>query len=242
VLEADQVSVSLSHYCPTAAALLFRSEASFELVLNPKAFPDTWPFEGLDARTSYPPFLRPGVLLGFDGLRTFEESVVRTLGNDDVRLGLARIERAIETIRDWTPSMGTLPEHVRTTFERISPGPGTAGADPRPILLASIPGDAEVGPDLPDFRGGHPVFSATVDLALRRYIASRLIAGWVVFQAEDLGAVARYLRLCFDTVMLFEAARPREESELDCFRESIRNADLWIVHHCDPERLAANLG
>ena len=91
--------------------------------------------------------------------------------------------------------------------------------DPKPIALRLLP---------------------QIDLALRRYLASRLIAAWIMFQADDLGTVARYLRLCFETAVLFASSRS-EDSELGRWKQAIRSADLWIIHYADPEILAANL-
>ena len=245
VLEPRIVSLSLSHYCPTAAGLLFDERAGFDVVTGPIAFPADWPFEGLDAREAYPPFLRPGVLLGFDGLRAFEDEAVRALSNAvSVWDGLSDIAAAVNEIRSWRVSLGPLPEFIHSTFARsldrvasTSPGP-----DPRAILLASVnvTEGASVG-NLPDFPATTPHISPRADLVLRKYLASRLIAGWVMFQAEDLGAIPRYLRLCLDTVLLFEAATPPDAPELTRWKEAIRSADLWLLHHCDPERLVRNL-
>ena len=44
------VSVTLSHYCPTAAGMLFEGDEALRVVENPRAFPADWPYEGLDAR------------------------------------------------------------------------------------------------------------------------------------------------------------------------------------------------
>ncbi len=243
VLEPGLVSVSLSHHCPTAAALLFRESADFEVVVGAPAFPGTWPFEGLDARGAYPPFLRKGVLLGFDGLRAFEESAVKTLKRGDVWLGLARIEAAVESIRGWTPERGLLGDLIRSSFSEPGPlrEPGSALVDPRAILLSSLTEEAPTDALLPDFRSVAPAVSAPMDLALRRYLAARLIAGWITFQADDLRTVANYLRLCLNTVLLFESGRGRQEPEADRWKEAIRSADLWVIHYCDPDLLARNL-
>ena len=70
----------------------------------------------------------------------------------------------------------------------------------------------------------------------------QLIAGWITFQADDLRTVVKYLRLCLNTVILFESGRDRQEREADRWKEAIRRADLWILHYCDPDLLARNLG
>jgi len=243
VLEPDSVSISLSHYCPTAAGLLFRQEGGFDVVQDPPAFPRSWPFEGLDARFAHPPFLRPRVLLGFDGLRTFEEEAIAALSEPPVFESLGRIEQATRAFRAWRPALGPLVALIRASFRnRESFGPGLSVADPRSVLSASLPRGSAGDRRLPVFSDAAPTFPPMVDLALRRYLAARLIAAWIMFQAEDIAAVVRYLRLCLDTVLLFRSMGNRDEARVEPWKEAIRSADLWLLHHCDPDLLARNLG
>lgn len=242
VLEPEDVSVSLSHYCPTAAGLLFEEAGEFRVVTNPGAFPKAWPFEGLDVTRAYPPFLRPGVLLGFDGLRAFEDAAVLVLSAADVWSALAAIESGVEASRSWTVRKGPLPDLIRSSFG-LDPRPsGAEPVDPRPALLASVAEGTRPEPGLPPFLSRPMVISQVANLALRKYLASRLIAAWIPFQADDLRATAAYLRLCLDTALLFARAAGPDEPTAAHWKEAIRSADLWILHHCDPERLARNLG
>ncbi len=244
VLEPDRVSVSLSHYCPTAAGLLFGEVAEFGLVAGPPAFPGDWPFEGLDARGAYPPLLRPGVLLGFDGLRAFEESAVAVLSRNALWPALSTIESAVERIRTWGVAAGPLPELVSQSFAVSGRDPGAEPrvSDPRPLLLRALTEGTRPAEVLPAFQTDAPTVSGLVEVALRRYLAARLIAAWIMFQGNDLRSVPRYLRLCLDTVFLFESAREAAEAETARWKEAIRSADLWILHYCDPDLLARNLG
>ena len=243
VLEPHQVSVSLSHYCPTAAALLFDPAPDFALVDRPIAFPANWPFEGLDARTADSPLLRPGVLLGFDGLRTLESEAVSLFSAPGVREGLGRFCSAVAQIREWTPARGAVPDLVIAAFQEAARSTPrlTEPEDPRSILVRSIPPGSRI-PELPEFSPSKRALSPAVDLALRRYLAARLIAGWILFQGEDLASVGTYLQLCLATVLLFEGARDIAGPEPSRWLEAIRSADLWLVHYCDPELLAKNLG
>jgi len=243
VLGPGIVSVSLSHYCPTAADLLFDESTDFGLVAGPRAFPSDWPFEGLDVRGAYPPFLRPGVLLGFDGLRAFEDRAVAVLSREPLWTALAIVEAAVEGARSWTVDAGPLCELVADSFvvTRRNSGDECRVTDPRRILLAALTEGTTPAVGLPDFRPGPTAVSRSVDLALRKYLASRLIATWITFQGDDLRSVVRYLRLCLDAVFLFEAARRPEESDAVRWKEAIRHADLWILHYCDPDLLARNL-
>lgn len=240
VLEPDGVSVSLSHYCPTAAGLLFGGPTDFRLVTSTQAFPADWPFEGLDAREAYPPFLRPGVLLGFDGLRVLEEHAVAVLSRVPVWTALKTIEAAVERARSWTADSAPIPELLAGYFE-LSEGGEPRVADPRPVLLASLTEGTRPRADLPDFRPGTARVSAHVDAALRKYLAARLIAAWIAYQGDDIRSLTRYLRLCLDTVFLFESSRATAEPEAARWKEAIREADLWILHYCDPDLLARNL-
>lgn len=243
VLEADCVSVSLSHYCPTAAGLLFGGSPDFRVVREPPAFPSDWPFEGLDARGAYPPLLRPGVLLGFDGLRVFEDRAVAVLSREPLWAALATIGAAVESARAWTADAGPLREVVAESFARED-GRSTGeprATDPRPVLLAALTEGTRPSVGLPDFKTDSPAVSGLADLALRKYLASRLIAAWIMFQGNDLRSVARYLRLCLDTAFLFCSAHAAEDSEASRWKEAVRNADLWILHYCDPDLLAQNL-
>jgi hypothetical protein len=243
VLEPGTVSVSLSHYCPTAAALLFREDAGLALVERPQAFPPSRPFEGLDAREAYSPFLRPGVLLGFDGLRAFEERSVAVLAEGDVWRALDRIDAAAKELRRWTKAAGSVPDVVRASFaDPPSTSSRPQADDPGKVLIASLTKGVPCAPGLPVFHTVGPDIPPEADLPLRRYLASRLIAGWIMFQAPDLAAVPRYLRLCLNTVLLFAAAPGQGGSHPVRWKEAIRNSDLWILHHCDPELLALNLG
>ena len=55
MIDPRGVHVTLSHYCPTAAALLFEHEGPIEVVEGPSPVPLLEIPEGLDARESLPP-------------------------------------------------------------------------------------------------------------------------------------------------------------------------------------------
>jgi len=237
----QSVSVSLSHYCPTAAAMLFREDAAFELIEGPAAFPEDWPFEGLDARNSYSPLLRPGVLLGFDGLEAFEEASISTLSEPDALRGLDRLAAAVETARQWTPASGPLIDLIHGAFKEAAGSPDRGAEDPTELLQASLARGTPPPPTLPRFRNSTLEILPFTDLALRRYLAARLIASWIMFQGSDLRSVTRYLGLCLDAAALF-AGGSNLVDERGRWTEGFRMADLWLLHHCDPDRLAQNLG
>jgi Fe-S-cluster containining protein len=117
------VSVTLSHYCPTAVGMLFdpvipRDSGSpgpegsarplLSIVENPPAFPAGWPYEGLDARESLPPLLRPGVLMDWPSLERWERFAVSVLAEEErsPEAALDVLATAAEDARRWTAAHG----------------------------------------------------------------------------------------------------------------------------------------
>src|SRR4030095_8008646 len=59
--------ISLTHYCPTAAASLFRDDVEIEIIQSPRAFPPA-DYEGLRVDPeAWPPLLHPRMLMDPDG-------------------------------------------------------------------------------------------------------------------------------------------------------------------------------
>ena len=115
--------MTLSHYCPTAAGMLFHPviprdfgspgpEGSagplLRIVEDPPAFPAEWPWEGLDARDALPPLLRPGVLMDWPSLERWERFAVSVLAEEDrsPEAALDVLAAAAEEARRWTPAAG----------------------------------------------------------------------------------------------------------------------------------------
>lgn len=147
------VSVTLSHYCPTAAGMLFVIPRSFvspsdeesagpasildsalAIVENPEAFPAQWPYEGLDARKALPPLLRPGVLMDWPSLERWERFAVSVLAEEgrSPEAALDVLAAAAEEARRWTPADGPFAPFFEKgllspralSFRRASVAPG----------------------------------------------------------------------------------------------------------------------
>jgi Fe-S-cluster containining protein len=150
------VSITLSHYCPTAASMLLapvtlsdssppgvgsealsstlsageRRGSAARILEDPPNFPPSWPYEGLDAREALPPLLRPGVLMDWPSLERWEEFAVSVLGDDrrTPETALEILAGAAEEARGWTPADGEFGEY----FARILSFRGTlSGVDPK---------------------------------------------------------------------------------------------------------------
>lgn len=82
MIDPRGVHVTLSHYCPTAAALLFEHDGPIEVVEGPSPVPQLKIPEGLDARESLPPIdTRSDIprLLSWEEFSQWERDELRTL-------------------------------------------------------------------------------------------------------------------------------------------------------------------
>ena len=178
--------ISLSHFCPTAAALLFEDEGPVAIVDAPAPLAppgDDRALDGLDARDVWPPVLRPGVMMDLDSFALWERHGVEVLTRDGIapRVALDALARATTAIAAWAPDGGTPLEHaVRDAFGMLAPPP-TAILEPH-------------------------------DGAVKRWLAARLFGNWIAYQGNALRTLVRYLRACHD-IFQIELARdgnPRE--------------------------------
>jgi hypothetical protein len=169
LLDGRGVSLTLSHFCPTAASMLFRDAVPLALVESPGPFPCIDSYEGLDARHVMPPLLRPGMLWDLDGYSAWEEQAVSFLGRTRLtpHAALLHLQAVAERIQEWFPGGNPLRTHVIQAFERRSE-------------------DAMAARDVDSWDGKSAV--------VNRYLAARLFASWVPYRADRLTAVIDHLQ------------------------------------------------
>jgi hypothetical protein len=138
-------SVTLSHYCPTAAGLLFRDDVPLAIVSDAPAFPPSWPYDGLAARDALPPLARPGVLMSWPSHARFEAHAVATLAREELtpEAALAVLGATAERLRSWSGrcarSVGAEGSHPPR--RPAAPAPGGRGGFRAPAQpLRSVPG------------------------------------------------------------------------------------------------------
>lgn len=130
LIDPRGVHVTLSHYCPTAASLLFEHDGPIAIVEGPSPLPDLELPEGLDARDALPP-----VRTGAETLMSWED--VDAWQHD--RVTNARVD-------EWQPDDLELFEAARA-------------AVPAPLTWPHAPGNAEAlffsmaAPAWPQFAG-----------------------------------------------------------------------------------------
>jgi Fe-S-cluster containining protein len=253
------VSVTLSHYCPTAAGLLF-SAVGLRVVEGPPAFPGCWPFEGLDAREALPPLLRPGVLMTWTAHERWEEHAVATFARLAPEAALARLTSQAERARAWTPADGDFDAffaacHSAAGLSPETPG-GSAACDPDPdgaagawsLVASTVPGaHRRPAPPPPVDAPTRALVEAgwpSLDAPLRAWLASKAFASWLALQGQGLRTTVLGLRVALG-VARAEAGRGCRASgrRLDAglLKEALRRADLLLLHLADPEALALRL-
>lgn len=233
--------LTLSHFCPTAASLLFEP-GIVGIVDVPPALALEEPIEGLDARDALPPLVRPGLLADIEGYEAWEraaiETFIRASNSEDA---LATIEAASERVRRWTPSAGPLAHAVREAYSQ--PAPHVDDATPLGNAFSIVR----------DLTGPHPLMDVPATFQadwkrlshtaadvmgqpLARYMAASTFGNWIAYRGEGLRSVVEWLRACHDVLRvqlvrhLREIERRIEPADLV---KPIRMADYIMVHTVD---------
>jgi hypothetical protein len=225
-------SVTLSHYCPTAASLL-ETPGDIRIVIDPTAFPPAGEYVGLDARSSLPPLLRPDMLMGWEDWWEWEARTVSLIAEaPDVDAALDGLASAVECARSWSPVDGPLGSRVDEAFARAAetmeqsrtmPVPSAAAARRRRQrsarrvdVIGSIP--PELRPKEPMLLGG-----AASPTAHRRFLLAHAFGNWTAQLGQGLRSWLRSL----------EAA-----DALVAMGAGVRHADLLLRHLADSFELA----
>lgn len=252
------VSITLSHYCPTAASLLF-TDQPLTIESDPPAFPRNGRYEGLDARADLPPLLRPDVLMCWESHARWERHAVDVLA-DRTRTpeqSLAQLRADAEEARGWTPARGPFAPFLDRLLCGRRPPPAASGATaclevptwrdevarcvPPPLATATAP----VDPDLAeaDARWVRPAWPAFGE-PVRRYLAAKAFASWVSVQGRGLRTAVRALEAALG-VLRCEAARlcsgAARPLDAEILRDAIRASDLLLIHLVSPDVLADRL-
>ena len=211
LLDDRGTHIALSHFCPTAASMLFRDDVPLEIVVNPPAFPADRQYEGMDARGALPPLLAPDVLMDLDSYSAWEHEAVALFARDDwtADQALGALASATATVSKWRPGSEPLSDAIRHAFGRHHAAPGTARADVR------------------------------LSRPLRRYAASKVFASWTAYQSDRLSEVAAFTRKALKVLateaerICKDTGRPIDETVL---YEAVQAADYRILHRVMEDR------
>jgi hypothetical protein len=180
--DARGTFISLSHFCPTAAAMLFEPGPPAAIVDAPATLAGSDPLDGLNAREVWPPLLRPGLMMDLESYGTWERLAVELVSRPGIapRAALDGLQAATARLTTWSPASDVPLVHaVRDAFGPIAPA--TA------VLL--------------DYEN-----------AVKRWLAARLFGTWIAYQGNGLQTIVGYLRACLDVfnVELARDGRARE--------------------------------
>lgn len=172
--------ISLSHFCPTAAGLLFEPGPPAAIVDAPPSLANAGQLDGLNARDVWPPLLRPGVMMDLESYGTWERLAVEILTRAGIapRVSLDTLDAATRRVERWSPGATAKPllHAVRDAFGLLAP--------PTAVLEDHEP-------------------------AVKRWLAARLFGTWIAYQGDGLRTIVGYLQACLD-VFTIELARDRD--------------------------------
>lgn len=260
LIDGRGVRVSLSHYCPTAAAMIVDGDGPVTIVEGPPAVPRRPVPEGLDVRDGLPPRLTEHVLTDLAGATAWERHVVATLAGasaePSAERAVARVRGDARRLSAWRPSSGrSLAAAVEGLGADVPPADLDAHAralgDPATwpswfALAAGTCRGAWVPDDPPraladlDARHVAPAWDRHAP-AVRRYLGAKAFGSWITYQADAAVSLAAWLTACL-AVLRVESARVCESAarplDRDLLVEAIRRADLLLVHYADSLAMA----
>jgi hypothetical protein len=242
--------ISLTHYCPTAAGMLFREDVPLAIVESPAAFPPA-PYEGLTVDPeAWPPLLKPEMLMDLDGYSAWEHHMVGrcalALPPEGVIATLARDARLLRTFR---PGNGSLVAAVAALPAETIEMPGELALDASFLLHAevmkAVPEDVRPEPDL---EGLQEAFERLVvpeweawHGPMRKFLAAKAFANWTAYQGRGVLSIVRGLEAALAFVRI-EAARECRNAgrALDAalLKQAFRGADFVLNHLAIGEDLA----
>jgi len=243
--------ISLTHYCPTAAAMLFRDDVPLAIVEAPPAFPPA-AYDGLVVDPdAWPPLLHPQMLMDLDAYTAWERHMVRRCAHpealpEDV---LATLARDAQMLRTYTPgsrslvdAIDSLPDDmvdaapVRSLIDSLARHAG---------VMAAVPEDFR--PE-PDEQGLPAVFEQLVSpewnawrAPLNRYLAAKAFASWTAYQGRGVLTIVRGLEAALGLVRVEAARQCRDRNrplDAELLREAFRAADFLLNHLAVGEELA----
>lgn len=249
--DARGTSITLSHFCPTAASMLFRDDVPLGIVERPAAFPPA-DYDGLVAGAGdLPPLLHPAMLMDLDGYAAWERHMIARCRADAApETVLATLVRDARLLRAWRPGTIALGAAVAAL------PPSLAGGRPHGSLARSLELHAEVIAAVPDelkpapdedrldeaFRAAVVPYWDGLQRPINRYLAAKAFACWTAYQGRGVMSIVRGLEAALALVRVEaarqcrDAARPLDAALL---LDAFRGADFALNHLAVGEDLAA---
>jgi Fe-S-cluster containining protein len=252
VRDARGTFISLTHYCPTAASMLFRNDVPVEIVSSPPAFPPG-DYDGLTVNAdAWPPLLSPRMLMDLEGYSAWERHMVECCANlaASPETVVATLERDARVLRTFVPDGTSLAGPVQALpgdmVEASAPATLDASMRRHREVMATVPDEFKPAPDEHDLhdayaKGVAPHWTSW-HAPLNRYLAAKAFANWTAYQGRGLLSIVRGLEAAIALVRV-EAARQcrdaRRPLDAQLLLEAFRSADFALNHLAVGEDLAA---
>jgi Fe-S-cluster containining protein len=250
VRDGRGTSITLSHFCPTAASMLFRDDVSLHVVTAPVAFPPG-DYDGLDVNADdLPPLLTPTMLMDLDGYGAWERHMIaRCAAAPTPEVLLATLTRDARELRGWKPGAMTLAAAVESLPAEFVHAERQEFLAPSFALytgvLGAVPDDFRPEPDEDGLDRAYEQLVrdewSGFAVPLNRYVAAKAFACWTAYQGRGVASIVRGLESALALVRI-EAARQcrdaRRALDADLLLEAFRSADFTLNHLAVGEDLA----
>jgi len=243
--------LSLTHFCPTAAASLFRADEPIRIVEGPPAFPQA-DYEGLTVDDdAWPPLLHSKMLMDFEGYGAWERHMVARCADPRwaPETALATLRRDAQLLRSFVPGDATLADVIAALpGDPVVASPHAsleASLLMREAVVAAIPDDLKPAPDEEGLAEAYTRHVAPAwnqwRLPLNRYLAAKAFANWTAYQGRGILAIVHGLEAALALVRVEVSRQCRDAGrplDADLLREAIRSADFALNHLAVGEDLA----
>jgi Fe-S-cluster containining protein len=248
--DARGVFISLSHFCPTAAAMLLDPDPLQVVEARPPLQLQE-PMEGMNAVGALPPLVRPGVLSDLDAYAAWERACLAVFARPDLHSqeALDHVADATERVRVWHPGTCSLSEQVDTAFREAR---HERGGDPlahdRALQTLRSLSSTDARDDLHEIDGFDEHWCRLFgpapeqfDRAMKNFLAARVFGNWIAYQGRGLRSIVEWLRTCAAAVrhhalrraLAIQSAPARHE-----LLEAFRVSDLLLLHVIDTQTFA----
>jgi Fe-S-cluster containining protein len=243
--------ITLSHFCPTAASMLFRDDVPLEIVERPPAFPPA-DYEGLNVHAdAWPPMLNPRMLMDPEGYDAWERHMVRRCATIDDRPEsvVATLYRDARLLRQWNAGNGSLESAVASL-----PRDAVEAAVPRTLVdslalyadvIAAVPDDLKPAGDEDGldaaYRDRVSAGWLRVRAPINRFLAAKAFASWAAYQGRGVLTIVRGIETALALVRVEAARQCRDAAralDADLLLEAFRGADFLLNHLAVGEELA----
>ena len=244
------VFISLSHYCPTAASMLFRDD-DVEIVAEPRAFPEA-DYEGLVVTTDdLPPLLTPRMLMEFEGYTAWECHMVSRCSDVQRRPAsiVATLWRDAQRLGEWKPGVRSLRDAIAqlpSDYVDVTEEAGLRTSLRRHgEVMAAVPDDLKPDPDEAGLDEAMHLYVAQewtrFHAPVNRYLAAKAFASWTAYQGRGIKTIVRGLDAALALVRVEAARQCRNASralDRDLLLEAFRASDFLLNHLAVGEDLA----